>query len=68
MASPADLLASRVGAAEKRTAQLLAAARHCAPSAVLLEEMENLVPKMEKDNLEGGRDVGKMFVTVLGTC
>ena len=43
-ASPADLLASRVGQAEKQTARLCAAARRCAPSCVVLEDLETLLP------------------------
>ena len=41
-ASPADLLASRVGDAEKHLASLFRSARGCAPSVIVLEDLENL--------------------------
>ncbi|CAE7840903.1 SPATA5L1 [Symbiodinium sp. CCMP2592] len=41
-ASPADLLASRVGDAEKLLASLFRSARGCAPSVIVLEDLENL--------------------------
>ena len=43
-ASPADLLASRVGDAEKHLAALFRSARGCAPSIIVLEDIENLAP------------------------
>ena len=43
-ASPADLLASRVGEAEKHVASLFSSARHCAPSTLLLEDLDTLLP------------------------
>ena len=46
-ASPADLLASRVGDAEKKVAALFEAARRCAPSVVILEDVESLAPASE---------------------
>ncbi|CAE7618271.1 SPATA5L1 [Symbiodinium microadriaticum] len=41
-ASPADLLASRVGDAEKHLSSLFRSARGCAPSVIVLEDLENL--------------------------
>lgn len=57
-ASPADLLASRVGDAEKRVASLFSSARHCAPSTLLLEDLDTLLPQVDDPfDLEGlGRD------------
>lgn len=48
-AVPADLLASRVGEAEKRVARLFAAARRCAPSVVVLEDLDALAPTLDSE-------------------
>jgi len=45
-ATPADVLAPRVGDAEKRMASLFAAARQCAPSIVILEDVDALAPNL----------------------
>ena len=50
-AAPADLLAARVGEAEKRVAGLFSAARRCAPSTVLLEDLDTLLPTREWSKL-----------------
>ena len=63
VASPADLLAARVGDAEKRVAQLFASARRCAPSCVLLEDLETLLPA---DELEGEENPSAMVWTISG--
>ncbi len=66
-AAPADLLAARVGEAEKRVAALFAAARRCAPSTVLLEDLDTLLPTESGANSEGiememGEDGKQKFV------
>ena len=48
-ASPADLLSSRVGDAEKQLESLFRSARGCAPSIILLEDIENLAPAAPVD-------------------
>jgi len=45
-AMPADILASRVGEAEKRLAELFASARRAAPSIVVLEDLDKLIPAL----------------------
>eukprot|EP00438_Fugacium_kawagutii_P020331 Skav220853 [mRNA] locus=scaffold1888:532967:535135:- [translate_table: standard] len=65
-ASPAELLASRVGDAEKRTAQLFVAARRCAPSCVLLEDLENLLPN-EREGSLGDEMRESMQLSYVGT-
>eukprot|EP00930_Biecheleria_cincta_P102715 TRINITY_DN94517_c0_g1_i1.p1 TRINITY_DN94517_c0_g1~~TRINITY_DN94517_c0_g1_i1.p1 ORF type:complete len:615 (+),score=111.49 TRINITY_DN94517_c0_g1_i1:79-1923(+) len=48
-ASPADLLASRVGDAEKKVASLFRSARHSAPSVVVLEDVDTIIPAPDSD-------------------
>ncbi|CAK0891896.1 unnamed protein product, partial [Prorocentrum cordatum] len=56
-ASPADLLASHVGDAEKRVAALFATARQCAPSLVVLEDIDALAPAgPDPDDEDAERD------------
>ena len=63
-AAPADLLAARVGEAEKRVAALFAAARRCAPSTVLLEDLDTLLPTESGDNSEGSRKMESLDILI----
>lgn len=68
-ASPADLLASRVGDAEKRVATLFRAARRAAPSVVVIEDIDSIAPagmdeEAEFDSEEGSETCAAFVLRV----
>lgn len=54
-AAPADLMLPRVGAAEKRVANFFQAARRCTPSAIIIEDIDVLVPEGDGVVEQAGR-------------
>ena len=61
-AGPADLLASRVGDAEKHVASLFSSARGCTPSIVVLEDIDGLLPSPGIEMDEGSAETCISYV------